>query len=274
MEFTPDQKFAGLFPGFMPIFVIGAARSGTSVLCDALRLGAGLPGNREGFLMSVGYLLMTTLDRAWQTLGPGLQRLADGGRGDPAQERALTKFDADELLRDVLRHFHRLAVPESGSVWVDKTPDIYMVHATPILAAAYPAARWVWVQRNGVEVVDSRRRSHHGMSFEESCRDWAMVVGDWQRVRPMLGDRCLELDQRDIALRGAETAAKLGAFLGLGAAATCAMERVFSEHQPGRTTRRGYDEILTLDAAAWPAAQKETFRRICGRSMQAAGYSV
>jgi hypothetical protein len=269
-----DPTYQDLFPEAEPIFVLGAARSGTSIACEALRYGAGLPGKREGFLFSTAYLLMSHLDGLWQRIGPGLEHFADEERGVRDRERALARFEFGAFLRHCLRHFHELSAPAGERVWVDKTPDIYMVHATPILAAAYPRGRWVFMQRNGIEVLDSRRRTHPEMTFEEGCRDWAMVIADWHRARTLLAGRFLEIDQREVALQGPATAARLAAFLGLDAAQQAGIAAVFATHRPGRTTTRGYAEVLTLATAPWPDEQKATFRALCGDAMRAAGYEL
>lgn len=267
-----DANFAGMFPDARPIFVLGAARSGTSIVCDGLRFGAGIPGTREGFLFSTAYLLMTNVDALWQRIGPGLQYFADEDRGDPKRERALSRFDFHSYQRHCLRHFHELSTPNGERVWIDKTPDIYMVHAVTMLGAAYPQARWVWVQRNGIEVLDSRRRTHPEMTFTEGCRDWATVVNDWHRVRPLIADRWLEVDQRAVATHGPQTAAQLARFLGLDAKQQDGIAETFATHRPGKTMKRSFEQTLTLDNAEWPDDEKATFREICAGAMSQAGY--
>src|SRR5690606_5546766 len=143
-------------------------------------------------------LLMTALDRYWREIGPPLERLAQDGRGDPDTERSLAAFALDGLLRDVLRHFHALATAHGEERWVDKTPDVYMVHATPILAQAYPRARFVFCRRSGVDVIDSRRRTHPEMTFAENCADWARILSDWQLARQHVEGRFVEVDQHDV----------------------------------------------------------------------------
>jgi len=267
-------EFRDLFPDAEPIFVVGAARSGTTIVGNGLRFGAGIPGNREGFVYTTAYLMLATLDERWQQIGPGIQHMADEDRGDPRRERASSRFDFDALRRDVLRHFHAIAPPNGERVWVDKTPDIYMVHATPILASAYPRGRWIWVQRNGIEVLDSRRRTHPEMTFEAGCRDWAMVVGDWQRARKLVAGRCLEIDQREVATDGTGTAERIAEFLGLGAEAAAGIAEVFGRDRPGRTTTRDYRSALGLEDTDWSEEERAMFRTICGNAMAAAGYAL
>lgn len=266
--------FEGMFPESEPVFVLGAARSGTTIVGDALRFGARIPGCREGFLYSTAYLLMTHLDARWQVIGPGLEHFAAEDRGDPQRERALARFEFGELLRTMLRHFHALAAPRGERIWLDKTPDIYMVHATPILAAAYPRGRWVFMKRNGIEVLDSRRRTHPEMTFEAGCRDWALVMQDWLRARGHVEGRFLEIDQREVATEPGAVAQRLATFLRLDDARRGGIAGVFAAERPGRTTTRDYAEVLTLEAARWSAAEKATFRGTCAAAMQAWGYPL
>lgn len=265
------HRVKGMFPDARPIFVVGAARSGTSIVCDALRFGAQIPGTREGFLYSNAYLLLTYLDQAWSQIGPGLSDFAAKDRGDPVRERAIARFDFRALQADLLRHFHQLS-SQGEQVWLDKTPDIYMVHVSPILAAMYPQARWVWVQRNGVEVLDSRRRTHPEMTFAEGCDDWASVVRDWYRASGAFEGRWITVDQREVAVSGPKVAARLASFLVLDDAQQRGIAKTFATHQPGKTMGRRFDEVLTLDRADWPEEQKQTFRARCREAMALAGY--
>lgn len=270
---TLNENYRDLFPDACPIFVLGAARSGTSIVGDALRFGAGIPGTREGFLFSTAYLLITNIDALWQKIGPPLQYFADEDRGDAKRERALSRFDFHEYQRHCLRHFHQLA-SRDGQTWIDKTPDIYMVHAVPILAAAYPKARWIWVQRNGIEVLDSRRRTHPEMTFAEGCNDWAQVVTDWHRVRGLLGDRWIQVDQREVVNDPEAAAARQQEFLGLDEEQRSGIVETYRTKRPGKTMQRDLTAVLTLASAEWPDEQKVQFREICAEAMQAAGYSL
>ena len=268
-----EQHVAGMFPDSRPIFVVGAARSGTTIVGDALRFGAGIPGAREGFVYSTAYLLLTQVDELWQRIGPRLERLVEDDGDDPDNQRAIARFDFRAYQAHCLRHFHELS-SQGEEVWIDKTPDVYMVHASPILAAMYPRARWVWVQRNGIEVLDSRRRTHPEMTFAEACRDWASVVGDWHRVRAGLTGRWLGVEQREVGVAGAAVARRLADFLGLSDEQRAGIERTFGTHEPGRTTKRSFDEVLTLASAPWPDEQKAVFREVCADAMALAGYSM
>ncbi len=275
MTGTPshDDVYRGMFPEHEPVFVLGAARSGTSIVCDGLRFGAGIPGCREGYVYSTAYLVMTHLEARWQEIGPGLEHLAGVDAEDADYKRALSRFDVDDLLRHVLRFFHDLSVEGDARMWVDKTPDLYMVHATPILCRAYPRARFVFVRRNGLDVLDSRRRTHPEMSFEEGCADWVSVMTDWSRARALVEGRYLEVDQRDVALRGAEESRRLGEFLELDAGQVQGMTDHFSRERPGRTSKRSYSEELRLDSVDWKDEERTAFERMCLPTMELYGYS-
>jgi len=273
MKETLEAKVAGMFPDARPIFVVGAARSGTSIVGDSLRFGAGIPGTREGFLYSTAYLLLAHLDQVWGHIGPGLDHFANEDRGDPKRERALARFDFRGMQASMLRHFHELS-SQGEQVWLDKTPDVYMVHASPILASMYPKARWVWVQRNGVEVLDSRRRTHPEMTFAEGCNDWATVVTDWFRASKSFEGRWITVDQRDVAVARDAVARRLAEFLELDETQRAGIVRTFATHQPGRTTTRSFADVLTLSGADWPDEQKATFRERCAQAMELAGYAM
>ena len=64
-----DGRVDGLYPDVRPIFVLGSYSSGTTILCDAIRRGAGIPGYGEGWLHPVAYTLINRLPEMWHELG-------------------------------------------------------------------------------------------------------------------------------------------------------------------------------------------------------------
>lgn len=269
-----QNSFGGLFPDSRPIFVVGPARSGTTIVGEAIRDGGGLPGFHEGFLFTTAYLFLTAIDARWDLIGPGVEHFREDGRESRSSRRALVRFDYDAFRAHVLRHFHELSTAAGETTWVDKTPDVYMLHAMPILASAYPRARIVFVRRNGIDVVRSRLRTHQEMAFEESCRDWATIMLGWMSLRDHLEGRAVEVEQRDVAVAPEEVARSLGAFLDFDDDQTAGIARAFATRHPGRTSTRDPQERPALGDTSWSAEQRAAFRTICGGAMTLFGYRM
>lgn len=266
--------FGGLFPESRPIFVVGPARSGTSALGEALRLGAGLAGFHEGFLFSTAYLLLTALEERWDRIGPGVEHFRKDGAESAESRRSLVRFSFDELRRTFLTWFHDLSTAEGESVWVDKTPDVYMVHALPMLIAAYPRGRVLFVRRHGVRVIDSRTRTHPEMTFEQNCVDWTRVMADWLAVRSHIGERGMEVEQADLVRRPDAVGDSLAEFLALSADQALGIARVLKTRHPGQTIRQGAPLAPALTDVDWSDEQRGVFARVCGPVMQRYGYRM
>lgn len=264
--------FGGLFPDHRPIFVLGPARSGTTIVGDALRLGAGIPGFHEGFLFTTAYQFLSALDERWDLIGPAIEHFGRDGAESESSRRALSRFDYDTFRAHVLRHFHELSTAGGEITWVAKTPDILMVHAVPMLAAAYPGARFVFVRRHGIDVIASRLRTHPEMTFTESCRDWAAIMLDWRSVRRFLGGRSFDVEQHEIARAPHTVAATLGRWLEFDEEQSEGIARVFTTRFPARTSARDLATPTLLSDTGWSVEQAEAFRIECGAAMDAYGY--
>jgi hypothetical protein len=266
--------FGGLFPESRPIFVLGPARSGTSALGEALRLGANLPGFHEGFLFSTAYLLLTALEDRWDRIGPGVEHFRRDGADSDESRRSLVRFSFDDLRRAFLTWFHELSTADGERVWVDKTPDIYMVHALPMLIAAYPRGRVLFVRRHGVRVIDSRTRTHPEMTFEQNCRDWARVMVDWLAVRSHVGERAMEVEQADLVQQPDAVGETVAEFLALSSEQAKGIARVLKTRHPGQTVREGAPLAPGLADVDWSTEQRGVFARVCGPVMQQYGYRM
>jgi len=268
-----DMWFDDLFPEREPVFVLGAARSGTSIVADMLRLGAGLPGSWEGHLFHVAYLLLGEVERLWGTVGPPFEHFARDRRPDRDPERAVALFDVDELKRDVLRHFDGLCLQAYGPRWLDKTPERHMLHACPMLMGAYPAARFLFVHRNGIRVVESRQITHPEMSFAEACADWAGITRDWLTHRRRLGSRFLPLAYEEVVAEPEATCRAIAGHVGLSEDDVPAMLDVMATRNISPTSDDP-SAPRRLSDTAWSADQRKVFRSICGEAMTGLGYRM
>jgi hypothetical protein len=150
---TPDP-LAALDAG--PIFVVGAARSGTTWVHDALRIHP-----------LVGALFETELFQ----LGTGMGGLLDPARWEGEPQGVARLMSREELLAEARLFAGRVLV--SGlkphhRYLVEKTPG--HVERMPVIAAAFPEARFIHVIRDGRDVCVSTRAAQ---------RTWAR---SWRRL--------------------------------------------------------------------------------------------
>jgi hypothetical protein len=147
-----------------------------------------------------------------------------------------------------------------------------MLRLCPTVLELWPDARFVLARRRGIENVLSRLRKYPQYPFEHHCAEWAATAMSWLRTRPQLGERWLELEQREIALDPARTAETLRVFLGLDHGRGHSMAEVFATRRPQETATPDDRRAVELAATGWSDEWIELFRSTCGDAMRALGY--
>lgn len=141
-----------------PIFVLGPPRSGTSMMQWALRQHPNLWGGQES-----DYLipLVDALHQVWEF---GNQR----GR---LHWLSGQKVSFDEFLVHVGVGINSLYMSRSGGRrWVEQTPQ-YTLHLDD-MCRLFPDARFLFMVRDGRQVVHSLRNFVNPVEHERACRIW------------------------------------------------------------------------------------------------------
>ncbi len=252
-------------PGPRPVFIFGAARSGTSAVAQGLLRSTPYRGNQEGHLLE----LIGGLDRAVE------QHYAD--KADELvnpRRNTMIKMVAPQYFTDGIASLFTAATRQlfPEGLWLDKTPGPDLTRLAPRLAQIWPNARFIFMRRRAMENLASRRRKYPDNTLREGCRLWASAMDAWAEVRPALAGRALELDQLCVAQTPAAAAAEIGALLGLDAGVVERLGAKFAEHRPEQTSD---DLTAALDATDldWTPEQWDSFDEICGGWMKHYNYS-
>lgn len=253
------------------IFIIGAPRSGTSVLSWALaahsQVGTGPEAdffyfiNREGWLREAygrahsrqdGWLAMknVTLKEFMACMGVGLESIMRGRYGLPR--------------------------------WVDSTPS--NVLSAEDLMLMFPGSRFLNIVRDGRAAVASMQASGFDVriarDFKFACETWARYVYLGHRFSEDHPDRCLELRQEALICDPEGTMEAVQQFLELAPSPAVAEflrnNRINSSF--GKANVRG-TTIATATPSpcpwtSWKAKQRKIFLKQCTEMMTAMGYSL
>lgn len=145
-----------------PVFVLGAPRSGTSMMAHALGQHPDLwTGEESDFLAP----LLREARKAWEggRVRGDLHWLAAGG------------VSWDEFAAWLGLGLNGLYTSRAdGRRWVEQTPQYTFV--LPLLAATFPGARFVYMLRDGRSVVHSLRHFVRPVEHERASRLWARHV--------------------------------------------------------------------------------------------------
>jgi len=251
----------------LPLFIVGSARSGTSIVAAAFLFGLDIPGFREGHFFSQLDDIHRAIARHYES------RAAIRGRKGHV---TLADIPRERIWEEILQDFKALHDEKMGGkiLWYDKTPDFKMIRSIPFVREIYREARFVFMKRRGIENVVSRLKKFPNISFRKQCELWSLSMSSWAEVRTTLPQGAwIEIEQRDVALDPAGTASLLTAFLQLPAYQREVLADYFRDNRPQHL---GGDETSTqsLDSVGWGDERRSTFRDACGEMMHLYGYSL
>jgi hypothetical protein len=246
-----------------PLFIVGSPRSGTSVLVDAA-FAAGFKGFREGNLLGLLQPLRDQVDTYFRRFGTENPRVLT------AHVRPETIYNPMlEIFRQTLETFN----PERP--WVDKTCNMPTILVLPDLVSLWPDCRVLFAKRRGIENVLSRMKKFPERDFSYHCRDWALTMSAWRRVRERLEPwRYREVDQRDLIERPDVAAAEIATLLSLNTSAQARMAHVFVTLRPQQTAPGTAEQVASLQHVGWTQNEVEEFLRVCGQEMECFGYTL
>jgi hypothetical protein len=241
------------------IFILGSARSGTSITYVALRRGLRLQGKGESHVLPIFQRMLHQFH---------LYRLSF----DVATEVLATRLDTDELRRclaEFIRDFYARHYP-SGR-WLDKTPGGESIIGIPLIREVFPDAKIIILKRNGIEVAQSFR-SKFNTDLHAAFQAWTHCMGIIAKAVVEHPD-CLVLDQFDIANAPDRTAGILCRFLG-EPDRSAAVASQFVSNTLDRHTAHDWSRRLTLADMDWTEDEKARFIEICGPMMQHFNYRL
>jgi protein-tyrosine sulfotransferase len=261
-----------------PIFVIGAARSGTSIL--ALSLG------KHSQLFNLNET--TIIDGLFGG------RKAVSAYEDSVNRPAPTMFKScgvtlNEYLKSLGIGINTLFTSKAqGKRWIDKTPRHTLI--VDLLAEMFPGACFVHMLRDGRRVVNSMINFHDAPSREEERRkvgplpqwDFRNASRTWSRYVEMALDfaarhptRCLTVNHEELIASPAEGFRTIFDFI--GAPYEDAPTRYFATHQINssyQADRRINSPMLSSSSdpwETWTAEQQHIFTEHAGATMARCG---
>jgi hypothetical protein len=201
-----------------PFFIVGAGRSGTTLLRLILAGHSRLHIPAETWFLRplvrdfplTGVLTQPQFERAIETMVRD-ERWPDMNMAEPVLRRqaaALAQPTLVDLIDLVYRH---LLQASSKQRLGDKTPHYFAI--VPELATLYPDAKFIHLVRDGRDVaiswIDAGWQRYYETRFE-----WPAAVAHLVRDRAAYPDRVLEVHYEDLVRQPVDVAQRICAFLG------------------------------------------------------------
>jgi Sulfotransferase family len=187
-------------PPNLQVFILGCARSGTSITYYAMREIFGLPGAGESHVMPIFQRMLRDFSAYQQNFAASDPRVL-------AASLRPTEFRQNVI--EYIRGFYGQKYPEGS--WVDKTPGAEALVGAPLIREAFPSAKLICTTRNGIEVVQSFR-AKFSSEFTPACQAWALAMNALLRARESSSDM-LEIDQFDMTNAPDELATRMTDYL-------------------------------------------------------------
>ncbi|MEQ1517765.1 MAG: sulfotransferase [Usitatibacteraceae bacterium] len=169
----------------IPIFILGAPRSGSSALRAAFSAG-GIPGFPEGHLLALAAQLAietSNFQQATPTV-PGVD-----------SRFACAYFDYPEMIKSVADIFAQFFEARlSSRVFVDKTPGAKQVRHAIWLWRLFPKAKFIFLHRHPIESLRSAKRKFgNSVDSAEYAADWRDCANFWQDCKQIFPANAVEL---------------------------------------------------------------------------------
>lgn len=266
-----------------PIFQVGASRSGTIVLYKAL-------GTHPAIFS------MPSEDPFVSHIAAAVAAFEFGE--DAAYFEESVRIKKPYLYRELRRLcFESAAGPHRGwktllkgvidarreflrkTYWCVKCFPIER-HARALLHL-YPEARFLYIVRSGIDVVQSRTKfpAFRDQPFDAHCRFWVQAAEKFSYLTNF--DRAVQIQQEELLAAPEAAFARIAAHLGLDDHPNPAnYVKTTLVHSLGdKATHKNVDvqKSLTERApghATWTDEQRDAFKRICGPAMQVLGYTL
>jgi len=268
-----------------PIFIVGGSRSGTIVLLKAMGRHSQILStpSEDPFITDIGGMVYSlefcddvekkyyqdTLRISQQYIYERLRRLAlESALGPNYGSRMLTKLAVINTINPFRKRY-----------WCTKTfPGKNVAQG---LLKLYPDAKFIWILRNGVNVVYSRCRfpAFRDLSFEEHCRHWADTVGRFSYLLELPG--AVVVHQEELVDDPDRVFRRIFATFHIGYDPKPTRYALTHHVHPlaDESTTKGADIKKILSERPppyqeWTQEQRRMFKDICGETMRLAGYDV
>ena len=244
-----------------PVFVLGAARSGTSVVAQALLQLERFEGEEEGHALDCLAHLLSSLEAFYATKGDELNRntMVAGISRDYFSDAL------DNVFCGLANRYYK------NDFWVEKTPNSQSVLLAPRYRIIWPNARFIFMKRRGIENIRSRQAKFPSIQFADHCHDWVSVMSAWRAVRDRLGGCAVEIDQLYLAQQPKAAGEFIGRFLGLEEIESDKLSQYFMSERPERTSL-SISSVANPNEIAWDANTWNIFNAICSSTMKLFNY--
>lgn len=247
-----------------PLFILGAARSGTSAMAQGLLKIKQFAGHQEGHILDLMAHLLVASERFFIEKSNDQKPHKDTSVSLVPQQYVLGALD--HLFITMIRDLH------PGGVWLDKTPNPDMIFLAPVFLRLWPNSRFIFMKRRPVENITSRMIKFPTVAFIDHCKEWSLTNSTWLAIRSQLSGVAIEIDQYLLDKQPTVVANALKNFLTLTDEQALRLGQAFEFDHPERTAIAA-ERAISVSDTGWSDDNIQVFNETCSRLMHDFGYS-
>jgi hypothetical protein len=240
-----DSKAPKCLAGTGSVFVFGPARSGTSVMFLALRKVLDLSGLGESHVPQIFQRLLFQFYEYVAKFASREGVLAGRLPVDALEERLIA----------FLRQFY--FDQYGGGPFVDKTPGLEALVGAPFLKKAFPGAKIIVMERDGIEVIESYRRKF-AASFEDALKEWSSCAVEIAKLKIEMPE-ILFVSQNELRKNPDAVARTLAERLGRTDRAEDLAQFFRSSREDVLADKQAWEQGLTLERVNWTDEEKQAY---------------
>lgn len=268
-----------------PIFVVGGSRSGTSVLVQALgkhKLIYSFNGE-DPFITDIGGMVHNLefapereLNYYKNSLRVSHDYIYENLRRLSFESAFGEHYGLVKILKDSVRGEFK---PLIKKFWCVKTfPSENVAKG---LMRLYPAAKFILIHRNGINVVHSRMQFHgfRDLDFRKQCEEWARSAKQFSYM--LNSENAIAIKHADLIDDPQAVFGQIYTYLNItydpSPAEFTRTHQVHPLSSLATATDVNVKEIISQRTAAeqsWSHEQRRIFKEICTEAMERLGYAI
>lgn len=247
-----------------PVIIVGAPRSGTSMMMKILRRVLGYAGHNEGHFFTLLLDLQKVTDRHFEFIN----RFNE----DPKILLALDpRIDIKRDLEEIFVKYIRLIYGDEP--WMLKTPNPKGIESSKLIARIFPSTKFIIMKRRGIENILSQSRKFGDGSFDESyCLQWSDCMK--ALFETDVFNQSLMIDQLAYMKYPEETVSNLLNYLEIEDKQDLIQRSINRLKAPVQNTAPLTLEYIGLEETPWTDEEKSLFLDHCQEMMVAMGYPI
>jgi len=264
------------FPEQRPVFVLGAGRSGTTAIRNALARSPKMFGWNEGHVFCKLFRVLNTTFTQWT-------KMVEDDAINHNDQVAFYHLNVHDFLNHLVRTVHDLyvlnAARHGAERWLDKTATLTMILTVPLLLHLYPQAKLIFMHRDPIRRTLSRMsprlQRDDPKSIEGIIFEWVLIMCLWSDLRRHLNPDCyLEIAQPNLSLHTTEVVDRLTPFLGLSTEQAQSVHDYLGSERPQATGTSRDDAEIYVEDAPWPDHVKQWMLDIAQPAARDWGYRL